>query len=157
MGCGEAASRGRLAGRLAVGMEGVSHIEVLVAMLIIGLATPFLMGGIMGSLTQAGRSYERSAATVWIQGEIDHLRRQCYDRLSPSTRKVTPSTRQPGEPPLPDGFATASIRLEAAGTANLKVTVALYRKDWTGASPAEPAVLESTTYIGDLRVAGSCP
>jgi hypothetical protein len=130
---------------------------VLIAMLIVGLATPFLMGGITGSLTQAGRSYERTAATAWVQGEIEYLRRRCYDRLAPSSRKVTTATRQAGELRLPDGFSAAMVRLETAGPAKLRATVAIYRRDWIGDEPADRPVLESTTYIGDVRVAGACP
>ena len=137
--------------------RGVSHIEVLVAMLIVGLATPFLLGGITGSLTQAGRSYERGAATAWVQGQIEALRRGCYESLRVAERKITPPTTLPGEPPLPDGFGAGTVRIEDAGPALRRISVAVYRRDWATPAPPERPVLETTTFIGDLRVAGACP
>ena len=139
------------------GIRGISQIEVLVAMLIIGLATPYLFGGIIGSLTRARTSQDQSAATAWVQGEVDYLRRQCYDRLNPSTRKVTPVSVQSGEPQFPLGFAAAYVQLETAGPANLKATVSLYKSDWTGLAPAAAPALSTSTYIGDIRVATLCP
>ncbi len=138
-------------------MRGISQIEVLVAMLIIGLATPYLIGGIIGSLTRARTSQDQSAATAWVQGEVDYLRRQCYDRLNPSTRKVTPVSVQSGEPQFPLGFAAAYVQLEPAGPANLKATVSLYKSDWTGLVPMAAPALSTSTYIGDIRVATLCP
>ncbi len=146
------ATRARLGGT-----RGVSQIEVLVAMLIIGLATPYLIGGIIGSLTRARTSQDQGAATAWVQGEVDYLRRQCYDRLNPSTRKVTPASVQSGEPQFPQGFAAAYVQLEPAGPANLKATVSVYKSDWTGPAPATQPVLSTSTYIGDIRVATLCP
>jgi hypothetical protein len=126
-------------------------------MLIIGLATPMLMGGIIRSLTQTRRSYDQGAATAWVQGEVEFLRRQCYDRLQPSSRKVTPASLDAGEPPLPQGFAAAYVQIDRAGPGLLRATVALYQRDWPpGVPPGTPAV-QTTTYVGDLRVAGMCP
>ena len=140
-----------------LGAGGFTYIEVLVAIFIIGLVTPIFIGGLVGSLTGARRSEERGVAVAWVQGEIDFLRGQCFARLSPSVRKVTLATLRPGEPPMPAGFAAAEVRLEPAGEANLRATVSLYRKDWTGAEPAEAPVVSTTTYVADLRVAGTCP
>jgi type II secretory pathway pseudopilin PulG len=146
------ASRPRL-----FGMRGFSQIEVLVAMLIIGLATPYLLGGIIGSLTRARSAQDQGAATAWVQGEVDYLRRMCYDRLGPSTRKVTPLTVQGGEPQLPQGFAAAFVQLEPAGPANLRATVSLYKADWNAPVPSAAPALSTSTYIGDIRVATLCP
>jgi type II secretory pathway pseudopilin PulG len=137
--------------------RGVSHIEVLIAMLIVGLATPFLLGGITGSLTQAGRSYERGAAAAWVQGQIEALRRGCYESLGASQRKITPSTVLTGEPVLPDGFGAGAVRIEDAGPALRRISVAIYRRDWATAAPPERPVLETTTFVADLKVAGACP
>jgi hypothetical protein len=139
------------------GARGLSHVEVLVAMLIIGLATPMLMSGIMGSLTRARRSYDQGAATAWVQGEVDFLRRQCYEGLRPGSRRVTASELAPGEPPLPEGFAAARVLIEPAGPRYLRATVGLYKDDWPGEAPPGSPVLATTTLIGDLRVAGMCP
>ncbi len=136
---------------------GFTHIEILVAMLVIGLVTPVMIGSLIGSLRQARRSQDSGAAAAWLQGEVDYLRAQCFERLTPSTRKATLAAMRAGEPSLPHGFAAALIRLESAGVARLKATVSLYKNDWTGAEPADPPMLSTTTYIGDIRVAGACP
>jgi type II secretory pathway pseudopilin PulG len=139
------------------GARGVSQIEVLVAMLIIGLATPLIMGGIFASLTRARTSQDQSAATAWAQGEIDYLRGRCFSRLAPAARKVTAATLQPGEPQLPDGIAAALVHLAPAGPAALKVTITLYKDDWPGESPTARPILSTATLIGDIRVATVCP
>jgi type II secretory pathway pseudopilin PulG len=136
---------------------GFTQIEVLTAMLVIGIATPFLMGAIIGGLTQARHSQDRGVATAWAQGEIDWLRLRCYGRLTPSSRKVTPSTIEAGELPPPPGFAAGYVQLDAAGPALLKVTVSLYRQGWNGAAPTRLPYATASTYIGDTRTAGLCP
>lgn len=136
---------------------GFSQVEVLVAMLIIGLATPFLIGGVMGGLTQARHSQDRGAATAWAQSEIELLRQRCFAHLVPSARKVTAATLEPGELPPPPGFTAGYIVLDVQGPALLKVSVGLYRDDWTGEAPNRPAYTATSTYIGDIRVAGGCP
>jgi hypothetical protein len=148
---------GHLRSSCLVRGKGFSHVEVLVAMLIIGLATPMLMSGIMSTLTHTRRSYDRSAATVWVQGEVEFLRRQCYEWLQPSTRKVTPASLRAGEPPLPEGFAAAYVQTDRTEDGLLRATVGLYARDWTSAGPPEAPIVQTTTYIGDLRVAGVCP
>ncbi len=138
------------------GVGGFGQIEVLTAMLIIGVAAPFVMGAVLGALTETRHSQDRGAATAWAQGELDFLRGQCYLRLRPSDRKVTPDATEPGELPPPAGFLAASVRLEVAGPALLRATVSLYRHDWIG-TPTEHPFLAMSTYIADIRVAGLCP
>jgi type II secretory pathway pseudopilin PulG len=138
-------------------MRGFSQIEVLVAILIIGLATPYLLGGIIGSLTRARSSQDEGVATAWVQGEVDYLRRLCYDRLEPSTRKLTPRTIQAGEPQLPQGFAAALVQIQPAGPALLRATVGLYKADWNGSTPPTAAAFSTSTLIGDIRVVALCP
>ncbi len=144
------------------GAAGFTHVEVLIAILIIGMTTPIFVGGLVGSLSGARRSQERGAAAGWVQGAIDALRAQCLSGVSPSVRKVTATTLRAGEPPLPDGFAAAVVSIEPArqgpeGATLLRATVSLYRKDWDGSEPTEAPVLRAATYLGDLRVAGVCP
>lgn len=136
---------------------GFTQIEVLTAMLIIGLATPFLMGGVLGGLRQAHHSQQNAAAATWVQGEIDALRRQCFNELSPSVRVLTPQSLAPGDLPLPAGFQAGTVEIAAAQPALLSATVSLYERTWSGPAPHEPPLLSVTTYIGDLRVAGQCP
>lgn len=148
-------ARRRLSGQQ--GREGFTHLEVLVAMLLVGLVTPILVGSLMGSMRHARRAQISSVASAWLAGEVDYLRARCYQHLAPSTRKVTQSTLQAGEPALPDGFGAALITLEREGHARYKATLSLHRTDWTGPGPPEPPALATVTYVGDLRVAGACP
>jgi prepilin-type N-terminal cleavage/methylation domain-containing protein len=145
----------------ARGARGFTHIEVLIAILIIGMATPIFVGGLVGSLSGARRSQERSVAVAWLQGEVDALRARCFSTLSPSVRKITRATLRADEPPLPAGFAVALVRITPAGGPGgaplLRATVGLYRRDWEAAESAEPPVASVTTYLSDLRVAGACP
>ncbi len=143
--------------RLRAGASGFTLVEVLVAMIIVGLVTPFLMSGLISSLARARQSHDRGTATAWTQAEIEYLRSRCYERLSPSMRKIGRSTRQAGEPGLPDGFAAAEVRLESAGSTGLKATVSLYKRDWSGLEPGGPPSLTTSTYVADIRVAGACP
>jgi len=145
---------GRGAPRAAAGF---TQIEVLTAMLIIGIATPFLMTGVMAGLRQARHSQDHAAAAVWVQGEIEVLRRQCFEQLHPGVRKVISEALEPGELVLPPGFEAAGVELRPEGPALLRATVNLYRRDWTGAAPAGPVLMSASTYIADVRVAGQCP
>ncbi|MGH2452279.1 MAG: type IV pilus modification PilV family protein [bacterium] len=143
--------------RRRAGADGFTLVEVLVAMSIVALVTPLLIGGLISSLTRARQSEDRGTATVWAQAEVELLRAQCFERLAPSARKIVPAATQPGEPPLPAGFAAGYVRLEPAGSAGLKATVSLYRRDWAGADPPGPPSFSTSTYLADVRVAGACP
>lgn len=136
---------------------GFTQIEVLTAMLIIGLATPFLMGGVLGGLRQAHHSQQHAAAAAWVQGEIDALRRQCFTELKPSVRILTPQSNATADLPLPAGFQAGVVELTSTEPALLRATVSLYQQAWSGAAPADPPLLSVTTYLADLRVAGQCP
>lgn len=136
---------------------GFTQIEVLTAMLIIGLATPFLMGGVLGGLRQAHHSQQHAAATTWVQGEIDTMRRQCFIDLRPSVRIVTPQSLAAGDLSLPAGFQAGMIEISASQPGLLRASVSLYEHAWSGSAPHEPPVLSVTTYVADLRVAGQCP
>src|SRR2546425_9048718 len=94
-------------GRGASQAAGFTQIEVLTAMLIIGLATPFLMTGVMGGLRQARHSQDHATAAAWVPGEIETLRRQSFERLHPGSRKATSAGVEPGEPGLPPGSEAA--------------------------------------------------
>jgi type II secretory pathway pseudopilin PulG len=136
---------------------GFTQIEVLTAMLIIGLATPFLMGGVLGGLRQAHHSQQHAAATAWVQGEIDALRRRCFTELGPSVRIVTPQSLAPGDLPLPAGFQAGIVEVAVAQPGLLSATVSLFQHAWSEPAPPGPPLLSVTTYVGDLRVAGQCP
>ncbi len=143
--------------RRTAGAGGFTLVEVLVAMTIVALVTPFLFGGLISSLTHARQAQNRGATTAWAQAEIEFLRVQCFQRLAPAARKLTPTTLQTGEPALPDGFAAGFVRLDSAGPSSLKATVSLYERDWSGSDPTGIPSFTTTTYIADIRVAGACP
>jgi prepilin-type N-terminal cleavage/methylation domain-containing protein len=145
------------AGRRRAGAGGFTLVEVLIAMTIVALVTPFLFGGLITSLTHARQSEDRGAATAWAQAQIELLRGRCFERLAPLARKIVPASLQPGEPPLPTGFAAGTLRLEPAEPAGLKAIVSVYTRDWPGRDPPGPAAFTTSTYLADLRVAGACP
>ena len=136
---------------------GFTQIEVLTAMLIIGLATPFLLGGVVGGLRQAHHSQQHAAATTWVQGEIDTIRRRCFIELRPSVRILTPQSLAAGDLPLPAGFEAGTVEITVSQPELLRASVSLYEHAWSGPAPHEPPVLSVTTYVADLRVAGQCP
>ena len=149
--------------------RGFTLVEVLVAMLIIGLTTPLLMGAVIGSLTRTRESQGRSSATVWVQGEIEYLRRLCYAGLltgigTTYPRKVTGSA-QPGEPLLPtvlEGRYSLApdagyVQVASIGPALLRVSVSYYESDWGAALvPPGPGELSAATYVAQL-FSGRCP
>src|SRR5438445_6711490 len=147
----------RDSGRRASPAAGFTQIEVLTAMLIIGLVTPFLMTGVMGGLRQARHSQDHATAAAWVQGEIETLRRQCFERLHLGLRKVTSEALEPGELAPPPGFEASGVALLPEGPSLLRATVNLYRHDWAAAAPSGPAFMGASTYIADVRVAGQCP
>ena len=139
------------------GVGGFTLVEVLVAMIIVGLTTPFLMGGLISGLARARYSQDRDAAAAWAQAEIEFLRAKCFVRLTPSSWKILRSSKQAGEPAPPPGFAVGHVRLESAGPAGLRATVSLHRQDWSGRDPAVPPFFTTSTYVADVRVAVACP
>ena len=143
--------------RRRAGAGGFTLVEVLVAMSIVALVTPFLFAGLISSLTHARQAQNRGATTAWAQAEIEFLRTQCFQRLTPGIRKLTPAALLAGEPALPDGFAAGFVRLESVGPASLVASVSLHERDWPDPDPPAASFFTTTTYIADLRVAGACP
>lgn len=136
---------------------GFSLVEVLVAIVIVSFIAMGAFEWLMGGLTRTARTSAHGAAVGWAQGEIDYLRRQCFEQLKPGGRKVTAATLQPGEPPLPPGLQAALVRVDTEGPAHVRASVSVYKQDWSGDAPPPDPVLETTTFIGDVRVAGQCP
>lgn len=146
---------------------GFSLVELLVSMLILGLATPLLMGAIVGSLRLSrAESQDRSAATLWIQGEIEFLRRLCYPLPEPGWKVPHPTLQ--GEPALPatvegrDSVAPDAgyVSVVAAGAANQRVTVGYYKVDWgTGPPPGCPPACVAISVTTDIAetFTGRCP
>ncbi|MGH2454490.1 MAG: type II secretion system protein [bacterium] len=153
--------------------NGFTLVELLITMLIVGLSTPLLMGAIIGSLKiTREQSQNRSAATGWIQGEVEFLRRQCYADLAAMTwpRKVT-NTTLAGEPSLPsvaEGRYVAApdagyVEVAPDGPARLRMTVTYYKNDWGPGptptprpGPTTAADAATTTYLTEMYT-GRCP
>ena len=146
---------------------GFTLVEIMVSMLILGLATPLLMGAIVGSLRLSRQeSQDRSAATLWLQGEIEFLRRLCYPLPEPGWKVPHPTLQ--GEPALPavveqrDAVAPDAgyVSVVAAGLANQRVTVSYYKTDWgAGPPPSCPPTCPdaaATTDIAEIFT-GRCP
>lgn len=136
---------------------GFSYLEILVAMVIVSVLALVAFDWLSSAVTQIGRSSVHSAAAGWALGEVEYLRRQCYERLQPGNRHMTPASLRQGEPPLPSTLGAADVLLEADGPARLRATVAVYRATAAGSGMVGPPVLETTTFIGDLRTPGQCP
>lgn len=146
--------------------RGFTLVEVLVSMLILGMATPLLMGAIIGGVRiSRQQSQDRSAATLWLQGEIEFLRRQCYGDLAAGTwpRKVTNATLA-GEPALPAvvegryGPAPDAGYVEVVpdGAVKLRITISYFKSDWGTGPPPSPADASTTTYLSEMFT-GRCP
>lgn len=149
------------------GRGGFTLVELLVTMLILGLATPLMMGAIVGSLTiTRQQSQDRSAATLWMQGEIEFLRRLCSPLPEPGWKVPHPTLR--GEPALPavvEGRAGTApdagyVEVEPAGPAMQRVTVYYYKTDWGPGPRPDPDVYppdaSTTTYVAEIFT-GRCP
>src|SRR3972149_6374842 len=137
--------------------RGFTRVEFLVAMSIVALVTPVLFAGLISSLTPARQAQNRGATTAWAQAEIEFLRTQCFQRLTPGIRKLTPAALLAGGPALPEGVAAGFVRLEAVGPARLVASGSLHERDWPDPDPPAASFFTTTTYIADLRVAGACP
>lgn len=125
-------------------------------MLLLSLATPFLLTGILHGLAQVRHSRDSATAAAWMQGELEIMRARCYADLRPTVRKVTAATAGPGELAPPAGFAVALVTLEPAGPVLLRASIAVYRHDWAGDEPPEAPAMASSTFISDVRSAGQC-
>jgi|GEM_PF-3214637 len=147
-------SRTKEAGR---GQAGFSYMEVLVAVVIVSVMAIVVLDWLIGAVTRTGRFSAHSAAAGWALGEVEYLRGQCFERLQPGRRQVTPGTLRQGEPPLPQGLGVADVVLEADGPALLRATVAVYGQDGGGRASSRTPILRTTTLIGDVRLPGQCP
>jgi hypothetical protein len=108
-----------------------------------------VLGGLLYSLGEARRGYDRAQAAAWVQSELDFLRVQGYGVPLTGTPRRIPDTSNPqndpatgylldygglSEPRIPGGFYQAEIEVTAVGGVPLRqLTVRLYRT--AGSSP----------------------
>jgi prepilin-type N-terminal cleavage/methylation domain-containing protein len=130
---------------------GFTLIEVLVAMAVLSLVATTALGGLLFSMTQARRGFDRAQAAAWVQAELDFLRMLGYG-LAPGTRTVPAdgylmhSDLQ--EPPIPAGFDRAEIIVQDLnGTLGIPLksfTVRLYQ------TPTSPPYTILVTYVSNF-------
>jgi len=136
---------------------GFSYVEVLVALAVAAVMAAAAFDWQIGALHRTARLSQHSAAVGWATGEVEYLRRQCFERLAPGRREVTTATLARGEPPLPPELGAAEVVLEPVGPALLRATIAVYgRGAGREGIPGAP-LLETATLIADLRIPGQCP
>lgn len=127
---------------------GFSLIEVVVTVAILGLIATTVLGGLLSTMTESRRGFNRAQAVAWVQSELDFLRMQGYGIANTVTPRHIPDTSDPAndattgylpdygslqEPRIPPGFYQAEIEVADVGTLPLKrLTVRLYR---TAGSP----------------------
>ncbi len=128
---------------------GFTLIEVVVTLAILGIASTTVLGGLLSTMTQARRGYDRAQAVAWVQSELDFLRVQGYGIANTVTPRRIPDPSDPAndpttgylpdygvlqEPRIPVGFYQAEIEVADVGTLPLKrLSVRLYQT--AGAPP----------------------
>ncbi len=128
--------------------QGFSLIEVVVSIAILGLIATTVMGGLLSSMTETRRGYNRAQAFAWVQSELDFLRVQGYG-IATTTSRLIPDTSNPAndpttgylpnygalaEPHVPDGFYQAEIAVtQVTGLPVKQLTVRLYQTQGSSA------------------------
>jgi type II secretory pathway pseudopilin PulG len=120
-------------------------VEVVVAMAVLSLVVTTALGGLLSTMREARRGFDRAQAAAWVQAELDFLRVQGYG-LPTGTRTVPAdgylSYGDLQEPRLPAGFDRAEIDVRAVAGLPLKsLTVRLYR------TPTSPPYTILVTYV----------
>ncbi len=141
--------------------SGFTLIEVVVAMAILGLIATSVLGGILTSMTEARRGYNRAQAAAWVQSELDFLRVQGYGIPTTATPRRIPDPTDPAndpttgylpsyggidEPRIPDGFYQAEIEVtnDPTGLPLKRLAVRLYQ------TPDAPPYTILVTYVSQF-------
>ena len=127
--------------------QGFTLLEVIIAASILSVVAVTILGGLLYSMTESRRGFNRAQAAAWVQSELDFLRTQGYgvplgtrripDTANPANDPVTgylPNYGNLMEPRIPPGFFQGEIITTApfAGLPVNQLTVRLYQ---TSTSP----------------------
>lgn len=140
--------------------RGFTLVEVVVTTAILGLVATTVLGGLLSTLTESRRGFNRAQAAVWVQSELDFLRVQGYGVAVTATPRHIPDPTDPAndpatgylpdyggieEPRIPAGFYQAEIEVASVSGLPLKrLTVRLYQ------SAASPPYTILSTYISQF-------
>jgi prepilin-type N-terminal cleavage/methylation domain-containing protein len=131
--------------------SGFTLVEVVVAMAVLSVVAYTVPTGLMYTLGQARRGFDRAQAAAWVQGELDFLRVQGYG-LAAGTRTVPTdgymSYGDVQEPPVPQGFDRAEIVVQdlqpTLGIPLKSMLVRLYQ------TPTSPPYTILVTYVANF-------
>ena len=140
--------------------EGFSFMEVQVSLVILSLVATTVLSGIMYSLKEGRRGFDRAQAAAWVQSELEFLRLQGYgvpvtasprhvpdasDPLNDPTTGYLPDYGTLSEPRIPPGFYQAEIEVTTVPGLTLKqLTVRLYQ------GPSSPPYTILATYVSQF-------
>jgi len=139
--------------------RGFTLVEVVVAVAILGLIAATSMGGLLSTLTEARRGFDRAQAAAWVQSELDFLRVQGYglaigtrfipDPSDPNNDPATGYLPDYGglpEPRIPEGFYRAQIDVSQPdpGLPYKRLSVRLYQ------TPGAPPYTILVTYVAQF-------
>jgi prepilin-type N-terminal cleavage/methylation domain-containing protein len=129
---------------------GFTLVELVVAIAILSMLATTSLTGLLYTLTEARRGYDRAQAAAWVQSELDWLRIQGYG-IATSTRTVTQTTGYLpdyggiAEPRIPEGFYEAEIDVgTVSGMPLKKLTVRLRQ------SPGAPWYTILSTHVSQF-------
>jgi len=141
--------------------DGFTLVEVVIAMALLAVVSLTVLSGIMYTLTEGRRAFDRAQAAAWVQSELDFLRVQGYGIPITATARRVPDTsnalNDPAtgylpdygnltEPRVPQGFYQAEIQVTSVGGLPLKqLTVRLYQ------SPSSPPYTILATYVSQFN------
>ncbi len=139
---------------------GFTLIEVMVALAVLSLVATTVLSGIMYSLSEGRRVFDRAQAAAWVQSELDFLRVQGYGIPVTGTPRRVPDAGNPlndpatgylpdygnlSEPRIPQGFYQAEIEVtQVVGLPLKQLTVRLYQ------SPSSPPYTILATYVSQF-------
>lgn len=128
---------------------GFTLLEVVVSVAILGLISTTVMSGLLFTMSETRRGFNRAQAAAWVQSELDFLRVQGYGVATTVTPRRIPDPTNPAndpttgyvpdygvlqEPRIPPGFFQAEVEVTVVGALPLKrLVVRLYQ--FSGSPP----------------------